>query len=145
MVEKIDLENTLKKRPFLFFGDSEPSPEIISSEISQGAKTLGAQNVNIIRSGDWSFVVSDKDWFYLGKFPDKSESIFEAPWGFPEMGQNCCRYEVMSRIYSCQTITWQKGEIETIKGEPLTASMLTELLAGYEKYERGIGFRFKPL
>ena len=110
----------------------------LAQRLSADAMVLGANEVDVVRSGDWWSVAADIDW--LAKpCPCAVEKLFNQVIPFPETGPNAMRSEILLTAFARDVITSDERGMKVIKGE---SALGQEILASNSReWARVVKFR----
>lgn len=99
------------------YGGETISAETLCLSIKMDAFLLGVNSVSYFKKGDWWYIFSDKDWFFLSVHIIQSiEKLFEQMHPFPEKGRNACRLECYIWALSKSVYTTTNDQLNVIKG-----------------------------
>jgi len=136
-------DDAIRRNEPMFFGSVGPHPVLIASHIVEGALLLGCDEVAVMSLSGWWCVCSTFDWLNAPNAAGVTEAnAFDAAWPLPELGQNCFRGEIFSRMYATSTVTCSGGDVLVISGGANAATEFKQLMPNLPYSGRIIGFRF---
>lgn len=143
-IKAIEWEPHVRKRPEMYFGEAEVTPQEISDSIRYSAELLGARETRLIEIEGWYYFCSDIDWIFLSEFPISSvEQVFQGPCPFPEAGSpNSFRCEALCLPFSSDAFTVTEAEVTNLKGELPSRFELEQHTKKLGSWGRIVGFKF---
>jgi len=143
-IKPIDWEAHVRKRPEMYFPNSEVDAEEVAKAIEYSAKILGAVKTDFKEMDGWSYFCADEDWIFKSEFQFESiHKIFSGPGPFPEANQqNAFRCESLCLAFSSSVYTASNGEVVVLKGSSPTDAMLEAHLKELSGWGRIVGFKF---
>jgi len=143
-IKVIKAKDAIKKRPEMYFGSRGINAESICCYVAEGALILGAKETKIVQKDGWWFICADYDWMKKETaIPEVNENtLFESIYGFPEMGQNCFRWEALTKYFSDATLTTTNSETKLLSGSSTDRNEYESILGSIGNWGRVIGFRF---
>jgi len=141
---RIDIDKFVTDRPEMIFGADGPTPRSIAMNLAETAFILGASSTSVSLRKEWWVVSANLDWLAAhSRVPTTIETVFWKLLAFPEAGDNCFRWEILTRIYADSVVTFSNAEsdVSVITGSGIDA-FTRESLIPSEKWERIVAFKF---
>ena len=127
----------------MFLREDLPTREQLEQALVDGAQAVGAQDVQLLRSGDWSVVGASRDWFTCRRFPLPEDEAFQRAFGFPELGANSVTGEFLVGAFATRALVGDGRGVRPVKGTASADPAVVELVARHPQWTRVVAFLMK--